>query len=170
MALTTTLRPRARRRPRGVVGSLIDDAGDLLQSVAAELTPAVVAAVDVQSVVQQVDLNALLARTDLNAVLGEVDVNALVERVDIDRLLDRLDVNDLLSRVDMDALVGRTEMGSIITAAGAGVASRVIDVARSQGVGLDLLIQGWADRIFGRRSTVRPGSPGSRHEGGVAVP
>ena len=46
-------------------------------------------------------------------------------------------MNAVLARVDVDALVERTQIGSLIARSGAGVAAKVLDVARSQGVGLD---------------------------------
>jgi len=63
-----------------------------------------------------------------------------------------------VARVDLDALVERTQMGSIIAATGAGIASKAIDVARSQGVGLDFFVQRWTDRLLRRRPTP-PGGP-----------
>ncbi len=94
------------------------------------------------------DINAILTRADINLLLARVDVNAMIEQIDIDRVLDRVDLNAVLSRVDIDALMQRTEIGSIIASTGAGIASKVIDVARSEGVGLDFVVQRWTDRIF----------------------
>ena len=88
-----------------------------------------------------------------------MDVNALVEQIDLDRVIDKLDINAILAQVDLDALVQRTEMGSIIAATGAGIAGKAIDVARSQGVGLDFFVQRWADRLLRRHRPERPGSP-----------
>jgi hypothetical protein len=48
-------------------------------------------------------------------------------------------------------------MGSIIAATGAGMASRAIDVARSQGVSFDFLLQHWSDRLRRRHPSALPG-------------
>ena len=179
---------RSRRRSRGVVGTFVEDATEILQSVANEVAPGVVGAIDVNTVVQrvdfqavteqldvqsilervdlnvlleQVDITALLERTDLNAVLDRIDVDELTDRIDLDRVLSHVDINAMLARVDIDRLVKRTEMGSIIAATGSGVAAKVVDVARSQGVGLDLFTQRWVDRLLHRRSS-RNGRPAAR--------
>ena len=55
--------------------------------------------------------------------------------------------------------VERTQIGSLIAHTGAGMASRVLDVARSQGVGLDFVVQRWANRLLRRDGTPRPGGP-----------
>ncbi len=86
-------------------------------------------------------------------------MNGLIEQVDIDRVLDRVDLNAVLSRVDMDALIQRTEIGSIIASTGAGIASKAIDVARSEGVSLDFALQRLANKIFRRRSSPNPKAP-----------
>ena len=89
-----------------------------------------------------------------------MDVNALVEQIDLDRIIDKLDINAIMARVDLDALVARTEIGSIIAATGAGIASKAIDVARSQGVGLDFFVQRWTDRLLRRRGIAATGWSG----------
>ena len=110
----------------------------------------------------ELDINALLARADINALLARVDINALVEQIDMERIIDKLDINAIVARVDLDALVARTEIGSIIAATGAGIASKAIDVARSQGVGLDFFVQRWTDRLLRRR-----GLAAARRSGGA---
>jgi hypothetical protein len=115
-----------------VLDSLLEGAGELVQSVANEVVPSVVDAIDVDELVQR------------------VDVQALLDRVDIDELLERIDVDALLSRVDVDALLARTELGEIISRSGSAVAGRALDVVRSQGVGLDAFIGRWVDRILRR--------------------
>ena len=106
----------------------------------------------------ELDINALLARP-ISTPARRVDVNALVEQIDMERIIDKLDINAIVARVDLDALVERTEIGSIIAATGAGIASKAIDVARSQGVGLDFFVQRWTDRLLRRRASPRPGGP-----------
>jgi hypothetical protein len=56
-------------------------------------------------------------------------------------------------------VVERTELGSIVTRASAGVASDVIDSARSAGVGLDSFVQRCVDRILRRQASSRPSGP-----------
>ncbi len=177
----------SRRRSRGVIGTLVNDATGILQSVANDVAPGVVGAIDVNGVVQrvdfqsvadqldiqsildrvdlnvlleQVDVTALLERTDLNAVLERVDMDDLIDRIDLNRVLGRLDLNALLLRVDIEALIQHTEVSSIIAATGSGVAAKVVDVARSQGVGLDLFVQRWVDRLLRRPSGRGPLAPG----------
>lgn len=111
----------------------------MVQSMANGVVPEVVERIDVQALVDRVDLDALLDRIDLNALLEKVDVQRLVERIDV------------------DALVERTEMGSVIARTGAGVASKALDVMRSQGVGLDSFLDRWADRLLRRRGA--PAAP-----------
>jgi hypothetical protein len=184
--------PRSRRGRAseralpGVLGELLADATGVVQSVANEVAPGVVGAidinevvervdiqgvvdrVDIQGVVERVDLNevlatvdldAVLAQADLNTLLARIDLNALIDKVDIERVLERVDLNAVLSRVDLDALVQRTEIGSIIASTGAGVASKVIDVARSEGVSFDYAVQRWTNKILRRRSSARPPGP-----------
>ncbi|HXW81361.1 MAG TPA: hypothetical protein VEJ84_17800, partial [Acidimicrobiales bacterium] len=102
---------------------------------------------------------AILTRADINLLVARIDLNALIEQVDIDRVLDRVDLNAVMARVDIDAVIKRTEIASIIASTGAGVASKAIDVARSQGVSLDFTVQRWANRILRRRSSPRPKGP-----------
>lgn len=119
----------------------------------------VLARVDLNVLLEGIDLDAVLARADLNSLLARVDINAIVEQLDVEAIIDRVDINAVLARVDLDTLVERTEVGSIIAAAGAGIASKAIDVARSQGVGLDFLVQRWTDRLLRRRPSPRAGGP-----------
>ena len=115
--------------------------------------------VDVDALVENVDINAVLTRGDINLILARIDVNALIDKVDIDRVLDRVDLNAVLSRVDVDALVQRTELASIIATTGAGIISKVVDVARSEGVGLDFAVQRLTDKLLRRRRSSRPLGP-----------
>ena len=117
--------------------------------------------VDLDRLIDRIDLNRLLLRLDpnvvvdlLNMLLPQLDLNPVVARLDIDQIVERIDVNAVVERVDIDALVERTELGAIVARAGAGVASDVIDSARSAGVGLDSFVHRWVDRILRRQ--VRP--------------
>src|SRR5947209_4152779 len=114
-----------RRARAGVLDVLLEGAGDLVQSVAVEVVPPVVDALDVDAVVQRLDIDAILERVDLDTLLANVDINALVERVDI------------------DALLARTEFGAIVSRSAGAVAGQALDLVRSQGVGVDRFIDRW---------------------------
>jgi hypothetical protein len=114
----------------------------------------------VDLVVSLLDVNELLDQVDLNAVLDQVDLNALLERIDLNRQLERIDLNDLLKRIDVDALVQQTDLGAAIARGASGAASDVLDVVRSQTVGLDEFIARWIARLRRRPYTGPPGPPG----------
>ena len=113
----------------------------------------------VELVVSALDVNALLDEVDLNGLLDEVDLNAVLARVDLNRLLARMDLNGILERIDVDALVEQTDFGAIIARSSSGVASDVLDVVRSQAVGLDEFIARWIGRLRRRPYTGPPGPP-----------
>ena len=186
MARRTRATRRSRPARHGLLGSLREGASDIVQSVANEVAPGVVGALDVDDVVQRVDIQAVLDRIDLGELLERIDLNALLEKVDLDLLLSRMDVDGLLARVDVQALVGRldvsqivaevdvnavlekvdvdalverTELGSIIARSGAGVAAKVLDVVRSLGVGLDSFVHRWVDRLLRRDPASLSGGP-----------
>ena len=115
--------------------------------------------IDLNAVLEQVDVDTIIDKVDINALLARADINAIVDKVDMEAIIDKLDINAIVARVDIDALVERTEIGSIIAATGAGIAGKAIDVARSQGVGLDFWVQRWTDRILRRRRSHRTGDP-----------
>ncbi len=113
----------------------------------------------VELVVSALNVNALLDQVDLNAVLDQVDINQVLDRIDLDRLLERLDLNDLVKHIDVEALVKQTDLGAIIAASSSGVVNDVLDVARSQAVGLDEFIARWIARLRRRPYTGPPGPP-----------
>ena len=113
--------------------------------------------------VSALDVNALLDQVDLNAVLDQVDMDRVLDRIDLDRLLERMDLNDLVKRIDVEALVKQTDLGAVIAASSSGVAGDVLDVVRSQTVGLDEFIARWIGRLRRRPYTGPPGPPVSRH-------
>ena len=117
------------------------------------------ARVDVPALLERVDLNALMAKVDLNALLADVDLNALLADVDMAALLDRVDINAVVEKVDIDSLVRNTELGAIIAQSTTGVASEALDVARSQGVGLDNVLSKVVDRVLRRDSSDLPAGP-----------
>ena len=113
----------------------------------------------VELLVSALDVNALLDQVDLNAVLDQVDIDRVLDRIDLDRLLGRMDLNDVVKRIDLDALVGQTDLGVVIARSSSGVASEVLDVIRSQTVGLDEFIARWIGRLRRRPYTGPPGQP-----------
>ncbi len=113
----------------------------------------------VELVVSALDVNALLDQVDLNALLDQVDINRVLDRIDLDRLLGRMDLNDIVKHIDVDALVERTDLGAIIAASSSGAAGDVLDVVRSQAVGLDEFIARWIGRLRRRPYTGPPGPP-----------
>lgn len=104
----------ARNRRRGVLESLVSEASSLLQSVANEVTPVVVEAVDVDDVVRHVDIQAVIDRVDVQAMIERVDLNVVLEGVDLNELLDRIDVDRLLARVDIDEILGRADLNRLL--------------------------------------------------------
>jgi len=140
----------------------------LAQSIAERVVNLVLDAIDINAVVEQVDINALVADVDINAVVAEVDINALIERVDINAVIDRVDINALVQKVDLDAvvsqmdvdsLVEKTELGSIIAKSTTGVLTEVLDVVRSQGVGLDDFFARWTNLFLRRKAGTLPIGP-----------
>jgi hypothetical protein len=113
----------------------------------------------VELVVSALNVNELLDLVDLNAVLDQVDIDRLVDRIDLDRLLSRIDLNDIVKRIDVEALVEQTDIGAVIAASSSGVAGDVLDVVRSQAVGLDEFIARWIGRLRRRPYTGPPGPP-----------
>ena len=142
-----------------MLGSLIDEGTGLIQSVADEVVPGVVDAMDLNQVVEKIDIQAIVERVDLNAVLGEIDMNALLEGVDIEKLIARVDVNALLSQVDIDELIAQTHMGNLIARSGGAMAAKATDVVRDHGARLDFWVQRGADRLLRRRATPAPSGP-----------
>src|SRR3954462_15131071 len=79
--------PPVPRPRRGVIGTIKNDAGALLQSVINEMVPGVVGAVDVNDVVERLDIQAVLDRVDINALLDQVDLQSVIDRIDLDDVL-----------------------------------------------------------------------------------
>ena len=104
----------------------------------------------------------VMSALDVNAVLDQVDLNAVLDQVDIDRLLERIDLNDIVKRIDLEALIQQTDLGAVIAASSSGVAGEVLDVVRSQAVGLDEFIARWIGRLRRRPYTGLPGRPSAR--------
>ena len=60
----------SRRSRRGLIGSVLDGAGGIVRSVASDVAPSVVDAVDVNEVVRRVDIGSVVDRIDLDEVLS----------------------------------------------------------------------------------------------------
>ncbi len=100
-----------------------------------------------------------MSALDVNAVLDQIDLNALLDRIDLNALLDRIDLNDLVKHIDVEELVKQTDLGAVIRASSSGIAGDVLDVVRSQTVGLDEVIARWIGRLRRRPYTGPPGPP-----------
>jgi hypothetical protein len=106
-----------------------------------------------------VDLDGVLARVDVDGIVRRVDVQAIVDRVDVDAIVQRVDVEGVVDRVDIDAIVGNTEVGSLIVRSTSGAAAEVLDVVRSQGVGLDAFVFRLVNRVLRRDPASLPIAP-----------
>jgi uncharacterized RDD family membrane protein YckC len=124
--------------------------------------------IDVNALVQQVDLDAaidgvdidrVIGRVDLDAAVDRVDLNRAVDRVDLNRAVDRVDLNRAVDRVDVNAVVERTELGAIIARSTTGVFGQLLDVARTQLMGVDQLVQGIPARLLRGARREIPGVP-----------
>lgn len=113
----------------------------------------------IELVVSALDVNALLDQIDLNAVLDQVDMDQVLDRIDVNTLLERVDLNEIVKRIDIEALVKQSDLGAIIASSSSGVAGEVLDVVRSQTVGLDEFIARWIARLRRRPYTGPPGPP-----------
>ena len=83
----------------------------------------------------------------------------------MEAVVDRVDVNSVVNRIDIDTLVEQTDLGVIIARSSSGVASDVLDVVRSQTVGLDELIARWIGFLRRRPYTGPPGPPDGPQDG-----
>jgi hypothetical protein len=113
----------------------------------------------VELVFSALDVNAVLDQIDLNALLDQVDINQVLDRIDLNALLERIDLNDLVKHIDVEELVKQTDLGAVIAASSSGIAGDVLDVVRSQTVGLDEVIARWIARLRRRPYTGPPGPP-----------
>ena len=113
----------------------------------------------VELVMSALDLNALLDQVDLNAMVDQLDIERVLDRIDLNRLLGQMDLNEIVKRIDVEALVEQTDLGAVIAASSSGVAGDVLDVVRSQTVGLDEFIARWIGRLRRRPYAGPPGPP-----------
>jgi hypothetical protein len=135
----------------GPVGSRVEQ---LAQALAERIVPLVLDAIDINAIIDRVDVNKLIDRVDVNEVISRVDIEKVVERVDIEKLIERVDINKIVSEIDIDSLVEQTELGSIIARSTTGILTEILDVIRSQGVGLDDFVLRWGNRLVGRRKRI----------------
>jgi hypothetical protein len=142
----------------GPVGSRVEQ---LAQALAERIVPLIIDAIDINAILDKVDIDKLIDRVDVDKVIGKVDIEKVVERVDVAKLIERVDVNAIVNEIDIDALVEQTELGSIIARSTTGILTEILDVIRSQGVGLDDFILRWGNRLIGRgrRSADGPDGP-----------
>jgi predicted thioredoxin/glutaredoxin len=156
-------RRRAQRRPRRtrhtVFETLREGTGELVQSVANEVVPGVVDALDIDEVVQRLDIQAIVDRVDIESLIDRVDVSRLIERIDLDVVLAKVDIDALLARVDVNALLEQTEFAAAITRSGAALIGRTLVVVRRQGMGLDSLVERWTNRLLRRREPQPSSTP-----------
>ncbi len=134
-------------------------AEQLAQAVAERVVSIVMDAIDMDALLDRIDVDAVIARVDVDSVVSRVDVDHLIDRVDVEKIIERVDVKKIVERIDIDAVMEQTELGSIIARSTTGVASEVLDLIRSQGVGLDDFVARWVNRILRRRPEDLPLGP-----------
>jgi uncharacterized RDD family membrane protein YckC len=116
--------------------------------------------VDIERIVDRVDIERIVDRVDIDRIVDRMDIDAIVQRVDINAIVQRVDINAIVDNMDIDSLVERTELGAIIAKSTTGVFTEVLDVIRSQGVGLDDFCARWTNRILRRPASSLPLGPG----------
>jgi hypothetical protein len=156
--MTEQAEPRAQEVAERVVDLVVRslDVNALVQQI--DLN-AVLSQIDVNALVDRVDLNKVLSQVDVNALLSRVDINQLVDQVDVNALVDRVDINEVAQSLDIDALAAHTDLGTLIAKSSGGIAADVLDVVRSEAVGLDEFIARWVGRLRRRRYSGPPGPP-----------
>ena len=135
----------------GPVGSRVEQ---LAQALAERIVPLVLDAIDINAILDRIDVNKIIDRVDVDKVISRVEIEKVVERVDIEKLIQRVDINAIVNEIDIDALVEQTELGSIIARSTTGILTEILDVIRSQGVGLDDFVLRWGNRLVGRRKRI----------------
>ncbi|HEX3795701.1 MAG TPA: hypothetical protein VHV57_14510 [Acidimicrobiales bacterium] len=131
----------------------------LAQTVAERVVTLVLNSIDLDALLDRVDVDKIVSRVDVEKIVERVDVERIVERVDVQKIVERIDVNSIVDKLDIDALVEQTELGSIIARSTTGVVTELLDVLRSQGVGLDDFFSKWANRLIRRNVASLPLGP-----------
>jgi hypothetical protein len=157
------------------------------QTVTTAVNAAVSAALDravpliADAVLQRLDLTDLvLDRVDLARVvestLDEIDLTQLVlDRVDIDAIVGAADINEVIDRVPIipiaEYVIDAIDLPQIIRDSTSGVAGEALDSVRRQGVGADVLLSGFIDRLIrrGPRDLESPGEAQSLHSRPLAA-
>jgi hypothetical protein len=160
----------------GPVSSRVEQ---LAQALAERIVPlvldaidlnAIIDRVDIEKVIDRVDINAVVNRVDIDEILDRVDIEKIIDRVDIQKVIERVDINAIVNEIDIDALVEQTELGSIIARSTTGILTEILDVIRSQGVGLDDFIHRWGNRLVGRGKKIADWPDGPPLLVGTKVP
>jgi hypothetical protein len=131
----------------------------LAQALAERIVPLVIDAIDIDAILDKVDVEKIIERVDVEKIIERVDIQRVIDQVDVEKLIQRVDINAIVNEIDIDALVEQTELGSIIARSTTGVLTEVLDVIRSQGVGLDDFILRWGNRLIGRKVAEWPSGP-----------
>jgi hypothetical protein len=129
------------------IGSRVEQ---LAQTLAEHIVPLIVDAIDIDSILDKVDVEKIIERVDVDKIVDRVDLQKIIERVDVQQIIERVDINAIVNQIDIDSLVEQTELGSIIARSTTGILTEVLDVVRSQGVGLDDFMLRWGNRLIGR--------------------
>lgn len=136
----------------------------------------------VDAVIERMDLTGLvLDRVDLRrvveATLDEMDLTQLVlDRVEVDRIVEAADLELVIDRLPIvgiaEYVIDEIDLPQIIRDSTSGVAGEALDSVRRQGVGADMLLAGFVDRVVRRRSRDldAPGDPESLQERTVEEP
>jgi hypothetical protein len=131
----------------------------LVRTQVPRLVDVVLDFIDLDSVLARVDVDGIIQRVDVDSVVRRVDVQRIIDRVDVDAIVQRVDVEGVVERVNIDAIVGNTEVGSLIVRSTSGAAAEVLDVVRSQGVGLDAFVFRVVNRVLRRDAESLPVAP-----------
>src|SRR5580698_3652592 len=140
------------------IGSRVEQ---LAQSLAEHIVPLIVDAINIDALLDKVDVEKIIERVDIDQIVERVDIQKIIDRVDVQQIIERVDINAIVDKIDLDSLVEQTELGSIIARSTTGILTEVLDVIRSQGVGLDDFILRWGNRLIGRgkRAAAWPEGP-----------
>jgi uncharacterized RDD family membrane protein YckC len=117
------------------------------------------ARVDPQIVMDRIDVTAVLARVDPQGVIDRVDLDAVLARVDVQRVVERVDVDAVLAGVDIQALVQRSGIPDVVADSTRSMAASMMDLARRQLVGLDVIVDRVVFRHLRRASEGGPSGP-----------
>ena len=99
---------------RGLIGTLLEPANVIVQAIAQEVAPVVVAAVDVDGVVQQVDIQAIVDKVDIQAIVDKIDIQSIVEGLDIQAIIDHVDIGKVLESVDLNVVIERVDIDRVL--------------------------------------------------------